>query len=532
MLNFSSPLLFNSFLCTCGRALKKGIKGKRSKGLTTIAFLFFTLSPLLAQQTLNQRTLESLDTYQEFLSIPNDARIAGQLEPNLVWLEKEFGKRGFVGKRLKNAGIDLLLFTFQTATRDAETVLFYGHVDGQPVDVSKWILSPPFKPVYGRMTSMADGTTKYDRVASLPANPETTNTRLFARASSDAKAPIMLFLVAWDQMIADGKRPNYTVKFIVDPMEEASSPDLPGAVETHREALAADHLIILDGPVHTTNQPTIVGGARGIATARLTVYGPKLSQHSGHYGNYAPNPALRLAQLLGSMKNDAGRVTIPGYYDGIKIDAATRRLMAGVPDDLPAIHGRIGFSQPDGVGANLQEALQYPSLNIRGMQSGWVGRAARTIIPSTAVANMDLRLVKESDGDRLLDLMRGHIEAQGFFIIPEGREPTDEERANHPRLASFGGSTAYGAFRTDLNGPTGKWLQSALRNTFQQDPVLIRTMGGSVPIAPFVNILDVPAIVLPLVNPDNNQHSPNENILLKNYFKGAETLYGVLVERL
>jgi acetylornithine deacetylase/succinyl-diaminopimelate desuccinylase-like protein len=498
------PLLLLTFLCTC----------------------------VSAQKTLNQRTLESLDTYQEFLSIPNDARIAGQLEPNLVWLEKEFGKRGFVGKRLENAGIDLLLFTYQAATRDAETVLFYGHVDGQPVDVSKWILSPPFKPVYGRMTSMADGTTKYDRVATLPANPETKDTRLFARASSDAKAPIMLFLIAWDQMIADGKRPNYTVKFIVDPMEEGSSPDLPGAVKTHRETLAADHLIILDGPVHTTNQPTLVGGARGIATARLTVYGPKLSQHSGHYGNYAPNPALRLAQLLGSMKNDAGRVTIPGYYDGIKIDAATRRLMAGVPDDLPAIHGRIGFSQPDGVGSNLQEALQYPSLNVRGMQSGWVGKAARTIIPSTAVANMDLRLVKESDGDRLLELMRGHIEAQGYYIIPEGREPTDEERGNYPRLASFAGSTAYGAFRTDLNGPTGKWLQSALRNTFQKDPVLIRTMGGSVPIAPFVNILDVPAIVLPLVNPDNNQHSPNENILLKNYFRGAETLYGVLVERL
>jgi acetylornithine deacetylase/succinyl-diaminopimelate desuccinylase-like protein len=497
------PLLLLTFLCTC----------------------------VSAQKTLNQRTLESLDTYQQFLSMPNDARIDGQLEPNLVWLETEFSKRGFKTQRLKNAGIDLLLLTYPVAGAK-ETVLFYGHVDGQPVDVTKWVLSPPFKPVFGRMETGPDGTVNYAKVDKLPAKPETTDVRLFARASSDAKAPLMLFLVAWDQMLADGKLPNYHVKLIVDPMEEASSPDLPSAVTTHRTALAADHLIILDGPVHTTNQPTLVGGARGIAGARLTVYGPKLAQHSGHYGNYAPNPALRLAQLLAGMKDINGRVTIPGYYDGIDLDMETRKMLAGVPDDLPAIRGRIGFRTPDGVGGNLQEALQYPSLNIKGFKAGWVGQAARTIIPDNAVVNMDLRLVKESDGDRLLGLVRDYIKAQGFHIIPEGREPTDAERATYDRLASFGGKTSYAAFRTDLNGPTGTWLQRALKNTFDKDPVLLRTMGGSVPIAPFVTTLNVPAVVLPLVNPDNNQHSPNENILLRNYFSGAETLYGVLVEGL
>ena len=488
------PLLFLTFLCTC----------------------------VSAQKTLNQRTLESLDTYQQFLSMPNDARIDGQLEPNLVWLEAEFGKRGFKTQRLKNEGIDLLLLTYPVAGAK-ETVLFYGHVDGQPVDVTKWVLSPPFKPVFGRMETGSDGTVKYAKVDKLPAKPETTDVRLFARASSDAKAPLMLFLVAWDQMLADGKLPNYHVKLIVDPMEEASSPDLPGAVTTHREALAADHLIILGGPVHTTSQPTLVGGARGIAGARLTVYGPKLAQHSGHYGNYAPNPALRLAQLLAGMKDINGRVTIPGYYDGIDLDMETRTMLAGVPDDLPAIHGRIGFRTPDGVGGNLQEALQYPSLNIKGFKAGWVGQAARTIIPDNAVVNMDLRLVKESDGDRLLGLVRDYIKAQGFHIIPEGREPTDAERATYDRLASFGGKTSYAAFRTNLNGPTGTWLQRALKNTFDKDPVLLRTMGGSVPIPLFVTTLNVPAVGLPLVNPDNNQHSPTENILLRNYVSGAQT---------
>ncbi|CAH1001754.1 Succinyl-diaminopimelate desuccinylase [Neolewinella maritima] len=499
----------------------------------TILFLALLLCTGVRAQdtTLYSRTLASLPAYEAFLALPNDARIDGQLEPNLQWLEREFGQRGFTTQRLPNAGIDLLLVGYPTERADAETVLFYGHVDGQPVDPSKWVLAPPFRPVYGTMEVDSSGSVQYLE-ADLPERPEDTEVRLFARSSSDAKAPIMMFLVAWDQLVADGKRPDYHLKFVIDPMEEASSPDLPNAVRTHREALAADHLIILDGPVHATNQPTLMGGARGIATARLTVYGPRLPQHSGHYGNYAPNPALRLAQLLGSMKDQEGRVTIPGYYDGIELDAETREMMAGVPDDINDIRRKIGFSQADGVGANLQEALQYPSLNIRGMSSGWVGSAARTIIPNTAVANLDLRLVKESDGDRLLGLVEEHIEHQGFHLIPDGREPTDEERASYPRLASFSGSTSYGAFRTDLNGPTGSWLQRALMHTFDAPPVLVRTMGGSVPIAPFVNTLDVPAIVLPLVNPDNNQHSPNENLLLRNYFRGVTSLYGVLDEPL
>lgn len=503
--------------------------------------LYFTVGPLphaswctcvrAQDTTLYQRTLASLPAYEAFLSIPNDALIDGQLEPNLQWLEREFGKRGFTTQRLPNAGIDLLLLTYATETADAQTVLFYGHADGQPVDPGKWVLAPPFSPVYGTMSVDSLGVVQY-APAELPAKPEKSDVRLFARASSDAKAPLMMFLVAWDQLIADGKRPDYHVKLIIDPMEEASSPDLPAAVERYREDLAADHLVILDGPVHLTNRPTLVGGARGIATARLTVYGPRLAQHSGHYGNYAPNPALRLAQLLGSMKDQEGRVTIAGYYDGIELDAATRELLAGVPDDANQLRSAIGFAQPDGVGANLQEALQYPSLNIRGMSSGWVGSAARTIIPATAIANLDLRLVKESDGDRLIALIAEHIENQGFHLIDDGREPTDEERNTYPRLASFSGTTSYGAFRTDLNGPTGAWLQRALTSTFGEGPILLRTMGGSVPIAPFVNTLDVPAIVLPLVNPDNNQHSPNENILLSNYFRGVESLYGVLAERL
>ncbi|WP_116106559.1 M20/M25/M40 family metallo-hydrolase [Lewinella sp. IMCC34191] len=491
-----------------------------------LLFVIGFLSCAPAQNTLYERTLASLPDYEAFLRLPNDAAIDGQMEANLQWLEAAFSERGFTTERIANEGIDLFLATYAAESSDAQTVLFYSHVDGQAVDPTQWKLAPPFEPAYGRMQTGQDGVTTYTR-ADIPERPDTSDVRLFARSSSDAKAPIMMFLVAWDQLMAEGKRPDYGVKFIIDPMEEAGSPDLAAAVEANRDKLAADHLVILDGPVHLSNRPTIVGGARGIATATITVYGPKLPQHSGHYGNYAPNPALRLAQILATMKDQRGRVTIPGFYDGIELDAATREMLADAPDDPEQIARRIGFSEPDQVGENLQEALQYPSLNVRGLSSGWTGSETRTIVPATATAELDLRLVKETDGERLLELLRRHVEDQGFHLIPGDREPTEEERSKYPRLAGFTGQPGYAAFRTDLSGPTGSWLRKGLRSELAEEVVLIRTMGGSVPIAPFVTTLDVPAVVLPLVNPDNNQHSPNENLLLRNYFSGVKSLYGI-----
>ena len=314
----------------------------------------------------------------------------------------------------------------------------------------------------------------------------------------------------------------------MDMEEEMGSPNLPLAVKKFRKKLKADRLVILDGPRHPSNEPTLTFGARGIVTIQLKVHGPKFPQHSGHYGNYVPNPAIRLSQLIASMKDDDGRVTIPGYYDGITISEEARAIMSAVPDDEKFIKKSIGISESDKVASNYQESIQYPSLNVRGMQSGWVEKEVRTIIPSYALAEIDVRLVKETDPDRLIKLIKNHIKTQGYHIID--RDPKENERSKYNKIASFNYRIGYQAFRTPVNSEIAYWLRAALVNGFGKEPIIKRTSGGSIPISPFVNTLNIPAVTVPTVNPDNNQHSPNENLRVGNLIESIRTHVALLVQ--
>ena len=352
--------------------------------------------------------------------------------------------------------------------------------------------------------------------------------RVFARSASDAKAPINSFLIALDIMDEQNLEPNYNIKVIMDMEEEMGSPNLPNAVKKYRKKLKADRLVILDGPRHPSNEPTLTFGARGIATIQLKVHGPKYPQHSGHYGNYVPNPAIRLSQIIASMKNQDGIVTINGFYDGIEISDKARKIMAQVPDDENEIRRSIGISEIDKVADNYQESIQYPSLNVRGLKSGWVEKEVRTIIPSFALAEIDVRLVKETDPNRLIGLIKEHIQKQGYHITK--KDPSDEERMKYGRLITFKSKISYTAFRTPIDSPIGDWLSSAIRNGFGMEPIIKRTSGGSVPISPFVNTLGVPAVTVPTVNPDNNQHSPNENIRVGNLIESVRTHLAILAQ--
>lgn len=461
---------------------------------------------------------------RSILSIPNDAHFPEHVAQNVAYMQAAFEGRGFSVQTLETGGPPLLLAE-RAVDSASKTVLIYLQIDGQPVDPTKWQQPDPYVPVLKVNTGDGWVIRDWDQLD----NGYDPDWRVFARSASDAKGPAAMLLTALDIQAAEGLLQTHNVKVVMDFEEELGSPHLPAAVELHKDALAADMLLIYDGPRHTSNRPTLYFGARGIATISLTAFGPRRPQHSGTYGNYVPNPALRLSQLLASMKDADGRVLIPGFYDGIAISDGDRALINDVPDNEPKIRRDIGFKTPEQVAPTYQESVQYPSLSILGLESGWVGNQTRTIIPATARAELDIRLVRESDPDRLISLVREHIQKQGFHIIV-GDAPTEEERANHDRLISFSHEISYRAFRTPMSSPAGQWVRAALTRAFGEPPVSIRTGGGSIPIAPFVTSLNIPAITVPAVFIDNNQHSPNENLRLGNYRDGILTYLAILTQ--
>ncbi|HZY78494.1 MAG TPA: M20/M25/M40 family metallo-hydrolase [Cyclobacteriaceae bacterium] len=462
------------------------------------------------------------------LSIPNDAHNAADIEENVRWCEKAFTRRGFTTKRLNTATVPLLLAE-RKVKNAKKTVLIYLQIDGQPVDRSQWRQNDPY--IASLYEPQPDGTWKgigYEHLHNnYNPNPEW---RIFARSTSDAKGPAMAFLAALDVTAQLNIVPNYNMKVIMDFEEELGSPRLPAAVTQYKQDLASDMLIIYDGPRHISNQPTLTFGARGICEITLTVFGPRVPVHSGNYGNYTPNPAMRLSQIMASMKDADGRVIIPGFYDGIVLTEQEKAILKQVPDDDNEIRKFLGVAEPDKIGDNFQESLQYPTLNIRGLDALFVGAQSRTLIPATATAEIDIRLVPGSDPEGLIGLVRSHIEKQGYHLI-DG-VPTEEDRMKYPRMASFHPTILYGAFQTPFDSECGKWLTKAMIKTFGKEPIRIRTAGGSIPISPFVITLGIPAVAVPTVNPDNNQHAENENIRLGNYIDAVKTFTAILMEKL
>jgi acetylornithine deacetylase/succinyl-diaminopimelate desuccinylase-like protein len=459
----------------------------------------------------------------ELLKIPNVGLDRANIRRNTGLLQTMLERRGFRSEILETSGNPLVYGERKGA---GATILYYIHYDGQPVDRSKWKQDDPFQPILrdGRMEDGAREIADFSRLEKFQ-----DDWRIYARSASDDKAPIVAFLTALDALAAIGRAPKSNLRVILDGEEETGSPSLAEAIQRHREKLAADRLIILDGPAHANGKPTLSFGARGNVTLDLTVYGPKFNLHSGHYGNWVPNPALRLAQLLASMKDGQGRTTIAGFYDGIPpLTAAERRILNGVPDDQDGLKKLFGIASTDAVGETLQEAIQYPSLNIRGLRSGYTGADARTIIPSDATAAIDIRLVKETPAAAMVEKVMAHIRKQGYHVVTN--EPDDATRLQHPKIVRVSVGDRTEAFRTEMDSPAAVAVTRALAAMWGEEPVRIRTMGGTVPISQFVLALKCPAIGLPIVNFDNNQHSENENVRLGSLWKGIVSLAALLAD--
>ena len=499
------------------------------KNILLIILISFTIKSFSQREfktEVFEQAINNLDEFIEFLSYPNDANYESDIYKLMDWTENKFKSLDFKINRLDTETIPLMLAS-KHISDDYKTVLIYMHLDGQPVDLSKWNQENPFIPVY---KLKEDGKfVDYDsnKIANIDYETlEEKDIRIFARASSDAKGPVMMLIQAMKFMNSKNIDNKFNLKLIMDFEEEKGSPSLPDAVKKHSTILKSDALLIFDGPQHESDLPTLNFGNRGISSITLKTYGPVVPQHSGHFGNYAPNPVFRMSNILSSMKDENGIVKIKGYYDGITISDQVKKYLDNVPDDEESMLNKMQFKKPESVGSSYQEAIQFPSLNVRGIRAGWVEDEVRTIVPSECIAEIDVRLVIESDGYRLHDLIKKHIEDLGYVVLDH--EPSKEERMKYEKIVKFNSTVSYPAFRTEIDSDLGNWLSKTLTRTFGVEPVLRRTSGGSVPISPFVNVLNIPAVGVPTVNKDNNQHSPNENIKLINYIKGIESFVGIL----
>jgi acetylornithine deacetylase/succinyl-diaminopimelate desuccinylase-like protein len=480
------------------------------------------------REQVERAVQQNIPEYLDALRIPNVPAEPRDIQRNAEFLSRAFERRGFDVKLVTNAAGRPVVLAELAPRPGLPTVLFYIHYDGQPIVPAEWSQADPFVPVVRRRNAAGDWSdVSEDALLARPFDPEL---RVFARSASDDKAPIMMMLTALDVLAAQLAAPAFNVKVMLDGEEEIGSPSLADTVASDRAAFAADAIVILDGPLHASGRPTTVFGNRGIAQATLTVFGSRSPLHSGHYGNYAPNPALRLATLLASMKDEEGRVLIPGFYDGVQLTEADRLTLKDVGDDEPALRARLGIARAESVGGSYQEALQYPSLNVRGMAAGGVGATATNVVPSVAVAELDIRTTPETDGQRLFELVRAHIERSGYHLV-DG-EPSDAERAQFDKLAGFTLDSKQDAMRMPMDSGIGRWASTALRAPTAPQPgnapVQIRMMGGTVPTDVIVAALPVPFVLVPTVNDDNNQHAANENLRIGNFVTGTETLYSLL----
>src|ERR1043165_2634091 len=462
---------------------------------------------------------EILKEFTTLLSIPNVASDTQNIRRNAALIVEMMKQRGLNPRLLEAPNSPPAVYGEWKTPGAQRTILVYAHYDGQPTDPKQWTGTQPWQPVFRSAALEANGQIVPTPTEGSMINPQY---RIYARSASDDKAGVMAILTAFSALKDKGLKPTSTIKFFFEGDEEAGSPHLGEIINLNKELLAADAWIIGDGPVHQSGRKQVVFGARGDINVDLTVYAAKRPLHSGHYGNWSPNPAHLLARLLASMKDDDGRVLIDRWYsDTEPLGEVERRAIAAAPQYADELKQQLGIKRTEGGGKSLLELINLPSLNINGFASGDVGALARNVIPTTATAVLDLRLVKGNDHQRQVQRLIEHIRNHGYHVTD--REPTDADRAQYPLLARVNTRAGgYNAERTRMDLPISKSVIDAVQSTSQEKIVLLPTSGGSLPLSVITERLNTVTISVPIANYDNNQHAENENIRLQNLWDGFE----------
>ncbi len=477
-----------------------------------------------ARQFREAREGAILTEFAELVAIPNVARDSVNIRRNADHLIAMLGRRGFTNTQLLTVpGAPPSVYGELLVSGATRTLVLYAHYDGQPVEPRNWT-TPPWSPVLrdkevsagGKVVPIPTGTSRID--------PEA---RLYGRSTGDDKSSIMAMLVAVDAMRSGNIAQSVNIKVFFEGEEEASSQHLGEILGKYKTLLAADAWLFCDGPVHQSGRQQVVFGNRGITSFELTVYGATRALHSGHYGNWAPNPGAMMATLIASMRDDDGRIRIAGYYDDVKpITAAERRAIAALPTYDATLRRALGLGRTESNGALLAERIMLPAFNVRGIRVGGVRETGSNTISTEAFASFDLRLVPDQKPERIQRLVEAHVRKQGYFVTRDSA--TAAVLLAHPKVARIEWRDGYPASRAPLDGPFGQAVLAALSDGAKERPLSVPTSGGTGPTYLFNQILGVPMISLPIANYDNNQHAADENLRVGNLWDGIETYAALL----
>jgi acetylornithine deacetylase/succinyl-diaminopimelate desuccinylase-like protein len=465
-----------------------------------------------------------LSELRDLLALPNVASDLGDIRRNARHLVGLLEQRGIAARILDLGNAPPAVYGELKTPGATRTLVLYAHFDGQPVDRTKWA-SDPWTPVLRSAALQAGGTEVPWPTPGTRMDPEA---RVYARSASDDKAPIVAMLTALDALRASGTPLSVNLKFFFEGEEEAGSDNLRAILTKYADLLASDAWIFCDGPVHQSRQQMVTFGVRGVIGLNLTVYGPTRPLHSGHYGNWAPNPNVLLSHLIASMRDMDGRILVDGLYDDVPaLTAADRRALASIPPMDDQLRRELGLAATEADNASLMERIMLPALNVGGLEGGPAGTGGANLIGTASSAYIDLRLVPNQTPARVRELIEAHLTRQGFHVVPTA--PDSTMRARYPRLVQLRWSdSGYPAVRTPMDLPVSRAIIRSAELAIGGPVVQMPTSGGSLGLYHFSEVLHVPLVFVPIVNHDNNQHGENENLRLQNLWDGIELLGGLL----
>lgn len=373
-------------------------------------------------------------------------------------------------------------------SESAPTILFYGHYDVQPPDPLEAWISPPFEP------EIRDG-------------------RIFGRGVGDNKGQHFAQILAIESFLACQPKLPCNVIVLLEGEEETGSSQLAGFIQDNCLALKADLAVIADGPIHESGRPCILFGVRGVIGFELKASGANRDLHSGNWGGIAPNPLWQLVHLLASMKNESGEITIDGFYENVKSPTELELShLSNLPDDADAIKKELGIKNLDPSTAKIfgERTAFLPTLTINGLHGGYDGPGSKTVLPCSAMAKCDIRLVANQTVEEISEKVTAHIKKHApdvEILFHDGMEPS----------------------KTSIDSPFTEPISKAIFTAQKEKPLLIPSLGGSLPAYVFTDILGIPTFGVPYANHDENNHAPNENLDISRFVSGIKTGAAVMV---